>query len=226
MAVRDTARRKLTYEDYVLIPEDGQRHEIIDGEHYVSPAPSTRHQSVSIELSSRLHSFVRAQRLGKVLAAPTDVLLSRYDVFQPDLLFISNERAAILTEKNIQGAPDLVIEILSDRTRYLDEDFKHGRYEIFGVREYWIVDPMADRVHVYQAASDSFEKTAELSAKAGDVLTTPLLPGFEIRLRDLFRFCLLSSFPGLLVQLFAIASNEWRREPRNAPDRGVLARHC
>jgi Uma2 family endonuclease len=113
--------------------------------------------------------------------------LSRYDVFQPDLLFISNERAAILTEKNIQGAPDLVIEILSDRTRHLDEDFKHGRYELFGVREYWIADPIADRVHVYRATGEGFEKTAELSAEAGDVLATPLLPGLEIPLRSLFQ---------------------------------------
>src|SRR5690349_4526161 len=107
MAIRDIARRKLTYEAYVLFPEDGQRHEIIDGEHYVSPAPIPKHQMVSVELTSLLHSFVKPRRLGRVLTAPTDVLLSRHDVCQPDILFISNERAAILKDKNIQGAPDL-----------------------------------------------------------------------------------------------------------------------
>lgn len=185
MAIRDTARRKLTYEDYVLFPEDGQRHEIIDGEHYVSPAPTPKHQRVSMRLSVRVGGFVEARRLGEVFAAPTDVLLSRHDVVQPDLLFISNERAAILKDKNVQGGPDLVIEILSESTRKLDQDLKLGRYELLGVHEYWIVDPAAERIHVFRAEGESFRQEAELSA--GDVLTTPLLPGLEIPLRDLFQ---------------------------------------
>jgi Uma2 family endonuclease len=185
MAIRDTARRKLTYEDYVLFREDGQRHEIIDGEHYVSPAPFTRHQRISMRLSSRLFSFAEDHRLGEVLPAPTDVLLSRHDILQPDILFISNERAGIVTEKNIQGAPDLVVEILSESTRKLDERLKLSRYELLGVREYWIVDPLADRVNVFRAEGESFRQVAELSA--GDILTTPLLPGLEIPLRDLFQ---------------------------------------
>jgi Uma2 family endonuclease len=185
MAIRDTARRKLTYEDYVLFPEDGQRHEIIDGEHYVSPAPTPKHQRVSMRLSSRLHVFAEENRLGEVLAAPTDVLLSRHDVLQPDVLFISNERAGIVTEKNIQGAPDLVVEILSASTRNLDERIKLARYELLGVSEYWIVDPLADRVHVFRPEGESFGKAAELSI--GDVLTTPLLPGLEIPLGYLFQ---------------------------------------
>ena len=185
MAIRDTAHRKLTYEDYVLFPEDGQRHEIIDGEHYVSPAPTPKHQRVSMRLSSRLHVFTEEHRLGEVLPAPTDVLLSRHDVLQPDILFISNERARIVTEKNIQGAPDLVVEILSAGTRKLDERIKLARYELLGVSEYWIVDPLADRVHVFQAEEETFRKVAELAV--GDVLTTPLLPGLEIPLRELFK---------------------------------------
>lgn len=185
MAIRDTARRKLTYEDYVLFPEDGQRHEIIDGEHYVSPAPTPKHQRVSMRLSIRVGGFVESRGLGEVFAAPTDVLLSRHDIVQPDLLFISNERASILNDKNVQGAPDLVIEILSSSTRKLDEDLKPGRYELLGVREYWIVDPMAERVLVFLAEGGAFRQEAELSGD--DVLTTPLLPGLEIPLRELFQ---------------------------------------
>jgi Uma2 family endonuclease len=184
MAIRDTARRKLTYEDYVLFPEDGQRHEIIDGEHYVSPAPIPKHQLVLVELTTSLNSFVKPRRLGRILAAPTDVLLSRHDIVQPDLLFISNERASILNDKNIQGAPDLMIEILSKSTRKLDEDLKPGRYEQLGVREYWIVDPIAEWVRVFRKEGESLRQMAELSV--GDVLTTPPLPGLEIPLRDLF----------------------------------------
>lgn len=185
MAIRDTARRKLTYEDYVLFPEDGQRHEIIDGEHYVSPAPTPKHQRVSMRLSIRVGGFVEKHSLGEVLAAPTDVLLSRHDVLQPDILFISNERARIVAEKNVQGAPDLVVEILSSSTRKLDERIKPARYELLGVSEYWIVDPLADRVHVFRPEGESFRKAAELSGD--DVLTTPLLPGLEIPLRYLFQ---------------------------------------
>ncbi|MES1242585.1 MAG: Uma2 family endonuclease [Acidobacteriota bacterium] len=185
MAVRDTAHRKLTYEDYELIPEDGQRHEILDGEHYVSPAPTVRHQRVSMRLGSRMHVFVEEHGLGEVLAAPTDVLLSRHDVLQPDILFVSKDRAPILTQRNVQGAPDLVVEILSAGSRHLDERLKLARYELFGVREYWLVDPVADRVHIFLPSGNSFHKTAELAT--GDVLTTPLLPGLEIPLADLFR---------------------------------------
>lgn len=185
MAIRDTVRRKLTYEDYVLFPEDGQRHEIIDGEHYVSPAPTWKHQRVSMRLSVRIGGFVEEHSLGEAFAAPIDVLLSRHDVVQPDLLFISNERMGILKDKNIQGAPDLVVEILSESTRKLDERLKLARYELLGVSEYWIVDPLADRVHVFKAEGESFRKTAELSGE--DVLTTPLLPGMEIPLQYLFQ---------------------------------------
>jgi Uma2 family endonuclease len=187
MAVRDTALRKLTYEDYLLFPEDGLRHEIIDGEHYVSPAPTPKHQRTSMRLSSRLHVFTEEHRLGEVFAAPIDVLFSRHDVIQPDLIFISNERAAILKDKNVQGAPDLVIEILSGSTRHLDERLKLDRYEQLGVSEYWIADPVAERIRVFRVEDQGFRQVAELSAAVGDVLTAPLLPGLEIPLREIFR---------------------------------------
>jgi Uma2 family endonuclease len=132
-----------------------------------------------------MHVFVEEHGLGEVLAAPTDVLLSRHDILQPDILFVSRDRAAILTQKNVQGAPDLVIEILSVNSRHLDERLKLARYELFGVREYWIVDPLAERIHVFLPSGNSFRRAAELSAQ--DVLTTPLLPGLEISLEDLFR---------------------------------------
>jgi Uma2 family endonuclease len=185
MALRDLELpRKLTYEDYVLIPEDGQRHEILDGEHYVTPAPFIRHQSISSKLHSRLGPFIEKHRLGELLAAPTDVVLSPHDVAQPDLLFVSQERAAILTEANVQGAPDLVIEILSNRTRRRDERLKLERYDRFGVLEYWIVDLERRVVKVYRRDGGRLHLAAEPSA--GDILTTPLLPGLEIPLAEIF----------------------------------------
>jgi Uma2 family endonuclease len=186
MAVRDTVRRKLTYEDYVLFPEDGKRHEILDGEHYVMPAPSLDHQGFSLNLSSRMGPFVREHRLGLLRYAPTDVLLSEHDIAQPDLLFVSNERAHILTKANIQGAPDLVVEILSDSTRQRDETLKRDLYERFGVLEYWLVDPQRRMVKVFRRSGARFLAPREFLATAGDVLTTPLLPGFEIPVREIF----------------------------------------
>ena len=186
MAIRDTARHKLNYEDYFLFPDDGHRHEILDGEHYVTPAPVPEHQRVSMALSLGLGPFIRDHRLGDLLAAPIDVLLSEHDVVQPDLLFISRERAAIITEKNIQGAPDLAIEILSAETRRRDEHLKRRRYEELGVREYWLVDRFRKAIRVYRRGGGRFELAAELSAQADDFLTTPLLPGLRLPLAEVF----------------------------------------
>jgi Uma2 family endonuclease len=185
MALHDLAR-KLTYEDYALIPEDGQRHEIIDGEHYVSPAPSVPHQDLVVELTIRVGGFVKAHRLGRFLVAPTDVLLSVHDVVQPDLFFISNERAAIAQEKNVQGAPDLVIEILSKGTLQLDRGPKLKAYERWGVREYWMFDRFQRGVLPWKRSGRSLRPQPFLSAAAEDVLTSPLLPGFELPLAEIF----------------------------------------
>jgi len=186
MAIRDTVRRKLTYEDYLLFPEDGKRHEILDGEHYVMPAPSFGHQGISFKLCLRMGNFVLEHRQGFVRYAPLDVLLSEHDVVQPDLLFISNERAGIVKGTNVQGAPDLVVEILSDSSRQRDETLKPPLYERSGVLEYWLVDPRAKTVKVFRYAGARFPAQREFSAAAGDVLTTPLLAGLEIPVGEIF----------------------------------------
>jgi Uma2 family endonuclease len=178
--------RKLTYEDYVLIPGDGRRHEILDGEPYVTPAPLTRHQRVSARLHGNLEPFVFERRLGLVLAAPTDVVLSPHDVAQPDLLFISNARMEIVTEENIQGAPDLVVEILSESTRRRDERLKQDLYERFGVQEYWLVDSERRTIRVFRRDANRFLLAAELSAAVGDSLASPLLPGLKLPLAAIF----------------------------------------
>jgi len=183
MALHDLPR-KLIYEDYILIPEDGQRHEILDGEHYVTPSPFFRHQLLSSKLHSVVGPFVLQEGLGVLLSAPMDVLLSPHDVAQPDLLFISNERAGIITEKNIQGAPDLVVEILSDSTRRRDRGIKLERYDHCGVLEYWMFDSKRMATKVYRREAGRLRLAAELTA--GDVLSSPLLPGLEIRLATIF----------------------------------------
>jgi Uma2 family endonuclease len=185
MALHDLTP-KLTYEDYILLPEDGQRHEIINGELFVTAAPFVRHQQLVVRLTVRLGGFIEANGLGNLLVAPTDVLLSEHDIVQPDLFFISRERSDIAGAKNIQGAPDLVIEILSQGTRRLDKVLKLKAYERCGVREYWILDPYRRGIQVWERTGTGFTTKPFLTADSGDVLTTALLPGLEIRLTDVF----------------------------------------
>ena len=174
---------KLTYDDFVLFPDDGLRHELIDGEHYVTPSPNTKHQSVSINLTVLIGSWLEQNPIGRLFHAPFDVVFSKFDVVEPDLLYLSNARAAdSLTPLHVRGVPELVIEIGSPGTRKRDETIKRRLYERMGVSEYWFVDPEMDAIRVYRREGDVFACVVELSASAGDVLTTALLPGLEIPL--------------------------------------------
>lgn len=184
-----THTTQFTYDDYLLFLEDGRRHELIDGEHYVTPSPITKHQKISVNLLISVGTHLQSTKAGHVLAAPMDVLLSEFDVVQPDLLFISKDRASILTEKNIQGAPDLLVEILSTSTRKTDEIIKRKLYEQHRVSEYWIIDPELETVKVYRFSdTNTYERVAELSLEAHHTLTTPLLPNWQLPLKQLFEF--------------------------------------
>lgn len=184
MSTESTTR--LTYEDYLLLPDDGRRHEIIDGEHYVTPSPITKHQALSRNLEYALYDFLQKHPLGEMFHAPYDVIFSDTDVVQPDIVYVSRERVEIITEKHIQGAPDLVIEILSESTRKTDEVVKRKLYERFGVAEYWVIDPVLDTIKIYRRPQSSFERVAELSLETRDELTTPLLTGFSAPLQRIF----------------------------------------
>jgi len=179
---------KLTYDDFVLFPDDGMRHELIDGEHYVTPSPNRKHQKVSGNLFLLIGSWLEQRPIGQLFYAPFDVVFSRFDVVEPDLLYMSNERATeVLTQANVQGAPEIVIEIGSPGTRKRDETIKRRLYERTGVSEYWIVDPDIDVVRVYRRQGDEFDRPIELRAESGDVLTTPLLPELQLPLARIFR---------------------------------------
>jgi Uma2 family endonuclease len=178
--------RKLTYDDFVHFPDDGQRHELIDGEHVVSPSPNTRHQRVVLHLVTLLHTLVRQHDLGMVFVAPYDVVLSIHDVVEPDLLFVARERLALLTEANLQGAPDLAVEVLSPSNRRQDELRKRDLYERRGVAEYWVVDPEAETVKVFRREGETYGRPLLLSARDGDALDTPLLPGLAVSLAEVF----------------------------------------
>ena len=171
---------KMTYEDLLLLPEDGLRHEIIDGEHYVTASPITRHQRISLSLLHLIQSYLDTHPIGELFSAPFDVVLSFIDVVVPDLIYLSKARAHLLTAKNLQGAPDLVIEILSPPTRPRDERLKRDLYERVGVEEYWLVDPDRDAVTIYRRDGAEFLPPVRFEKEA--VVTTPFLPGFELPL--------------------------------------------
>jgi Uma2 family endonuclease len=126
------------------------------------------------------------RKSGEAFAAPCDVVLSDEDIVEPDLLFISAARATIITEKNIQGPPDLVVEILSVSTRKIDEVVKRKLYERYGVRGYWIVDPELEGIKIYRLTDQGYIQAAELAREATDTLSTPLLPGFQAPLAEIF----------------------------------------
>jgi len=176
---------KFTYEDYLAFPDDGKRHEIIDGDHYMTPAPLTRHQRISGLLFGFLFSCVEAHHGGELFPTPTDVVLSKFDVVQPDLLYVSESRRGIIARENIQGVPDLVVEIISEGTRKTDEVIKRRLYERSGITEYWIVDPEVEAVRIYRLHEGKYQRV-ELTREAGDELATPLLPEFHLALERLF----------------------------------------
>ena len=177
------ANVKFTYDDYLLLPED-KRYEIVEGELLLVPAPNILHHDILRELATALNAYARERGSGKILFAPCDVVLSSENVIQPDLLFVSEKRKGILTAANVQGPPDLVVEILSDATRQRDLNIKRKLYAKYGVWEYWIVDPDAATVEVLvwgeagYASAGIFGKTERLSS--------PLMPELDMALAEMF----------------------------------------
>ena len=152
----------------------------------MTPSPVPYHQWLLKNIEFELENFVREKKMGKVFYAPCDVYLDNENVLQPDILFISQERLNIIGEKNIQGAPDLVIEILSESTAYLDMVKKKKLYAQFGVKEYWIIDPGEKTAETYSLKNALFVLTKRFTEK--DVLESTLLPGLKIKLLHVFAF--------------------------------------
>ena len=141
MASQTRSTSKLGYQHYVCFPDDGRRHEIIDGDHYMNPAPATYHQRLAGRIHFQLYQQINLPGLGEVYLAPTDVQLTDNDIVQPDLIVVLNERRTIITPTKIKGVPHVVVEILSESTIDQDRVLKRELYERVGIPEYWIVDP-------------------------------------------------------------------------------------
>lgn len=180
---------RLTYEDYCHIPPGHQRYELIGGAIRVVPSPSVSHQQVSKRLQRALMEWVEDRGLGEVYNAPLDVVLSKYDVVQPDLLYVSKDRLGIIREANIWGPPDLVVEILSPGTAKWDQEVKRQVYARFGVRELWLVDPVDRTIEVatLKPGESGTLQFAALQVYAHDsTMVSPLLPGFTLDAEALF----------------------------------------
>ena len=172
-----------TYAEYCVLPQDFHRHEIIEGDHVVTPSPTTKHQRVLVKLTSLLDRHVTVNNLGVVLAAPMDVLLAATSVVQPDLLFISKDRQGIITEANIQGAPDLVVEVLSPSTAAIDRGGKMALYARYGVSHYWILDARHLSLESYEIREGEYELTSQF--KEDEPVKVRLFPDLVISLAQL-----------------------------------------
>jgi Uma2 family endonuclease len=177
--------RPFTYDDYLALPDDGKRYEVIEGEISMTPAPSPRHQEIQADLCARMVLHVREHLLGKVYVSPIDVVLSMVDIVQPDVLFVSKDRMDIVAKKNIVGIPNLIVEILSPSSAERDRVEKMDLYQRYGLPEYWIVDPDSQMVEVYLSVANRLEKVETL--KTGERLHSRQIPGLVLELSEIFK---------------------------------------
>jgi Uma2 family endonuclease len=175
---------KFTYEDLKLIPPDRNRYEIVDGELFATPPQGTLHQGILGNILAALHQHVRQHRLGQVLVAPVDVVFDKGTVLEPDLLFVSTSRLHYIGEDNLSGPPDLAVEVISESTKRLDREVKLKQYALYGVGEYWLVDPEGKNVKIFRLKGEEYELAERLGF--GDALTSPLFPGLELAVAGLW----------------------------------------
>ncbi len=176
-------RKRFTYDDYRRLPE-GAPYQLIGGELVMTPSPTPYHQLICSKLQLHLAGFVFARHLGIVLTAPVDVYLEETETYQPDLLYISNKRLSIVEETRINGAPDLVVEILSPGTGYYDLRSKFKVHENSGVREYWIVDPKIKSVQVFYLCEGKFALDHEVEGQGA--VKSRVIEGLEVRVESIF----------------------------------------
>lgn len=175
----------ITRADYEGMPQGPPYYQVIEGDLIMSPSPRTFHQYVVGNVAFLLRNFVEKRRLGEVMIAPLDVFLTDINVFQPDVMFISNERLSLITENGIEGGPELVVEILSPSTARYDKGSKKKIYSRTGVQELWLIDPEAKTIQVFDLTKDAEMPAATYSARS--VFESPLLPKLKIQGSKIFR---------------------------------------
>ena len=180
-AAKNLTQTPWDYAAYAAIPNDGRRHEIIGGEHFVNPAPNLYHQQVSRRIQFQLYTEIELKELGVVMDAPVDVQLSDRDIVQPDLVIVTRERRYILTPTKVKGIPELVVEILLPSNPEHDLKTKRAMYERCGVPEYWIVFP-----DEHQIAQLKLVEGAYVEQIVTDAITMTMPPHVTVDLRKVW----------------------------------------
>jgi Uma2 family endonuclease len=175
----------ITRHDYEEMPPGPPYYQVIEGDLVMSPSPNIFHQAIAGRIYALLLQFLEKKPLGEVFVAPLDVFLSEINVYQPDVIFISNQRRSILTEHGLEGAPDLAVEVLSPSTARFDKGSKRKVYARAGVKELWLVDAEVRLIHVYQLVEDAETPAAVYGEKA--VFTSALLPGLRLKAASIFK---------------------------------------
>ncbi|MDQ3460545.1 MAG: Uma2 family endonuclease [Deinococcota bacterium] len=174
-----TTRVRFTYEDLQDFQDD-KRREVIEGEIYVTPAPAPRHQRIVGSLYFAVRGYLQNHAIGEIFVAPVDVIFSAEDVTQPDLVYVANERAAIVTTRGIEGPPSWVVEVLSPSTQKRDMGIKLKLYQTYGLGAYWVVDPEDETVYAWD---DGFVLNRY---RRDEVAKVSLLADFALPLGELF----------------------------------------
>jgi Uma2 family endonuclease len=180
-----TTRVRLTYEDYAALPDDGRRYELHEGELSVTPAPGTNHQATLLNLVVILHGHVNARALGEVFPAPVDCILENVTIVQPDIVFIETARQAVISERGIEGAPTLAVEVISPSTAGIDRRRKLQLYARYAVPYYWIADPPARTIEAHQLTQGAYREVGALSGTASASL--PPFPDLILDPREIWR---------------------------------------
>jgi Uma2 family endonuclease len=175
----------LTYEDYLAMPDDGRRYEILDGEVAVTATPVTLHQRIVGNLYWVLRGHVHSRRLGQVYLAPITVILANTTVVEPDLVYVDNARASLVGERGINGAPSLLIEVLSPSTAANDRGPKFQLYARYGVPWYWIADTDARVLEGFELADGAYRLVARLQGEGSVAL--PPFPDLTLVVDELWR---------------------------------------
>jgi Uma2 family endonuclease len=180
------AATRITSDEFMALPADGKHYELIEGALVLNPAPVPRHQWIIGNLYYELRSYFQQRGGGRVYLSPVDVVLSSANVLEPDLAVVLDDRLSLIGAKNLQGAPSIAIEVVSESSRRKDEVTKRRLYEQFGVDEYWIADPETETLKLYRRNGDAFDRAIEINTDTGGTITSPLLPGFALDVRAVF----------------------------------------
>jgi Uma2 family endonuclease len=175
----------LTVHDYMGMPQGPPYFELIEGDLYMSPSPSWHHQQISVNIEEIIQAYLRNNPIGRLLHAPLDVCLSEINVYQPDVLFFTNARKSILGKRCIEGAPDFVVEILSESTAHLDKGQKRKIYARTGVKELWLIDPDLKEIAVFELKKNAETPTATYSGD--DTFGSPMFPELKFSCSEVFR---------------------------------------